>query len=221
MSMTMEQAIKILKSDLAIQKEFKALPDHIEALEMAIQFIEQQPCTDCISRQAAMDCFKKWQPYMSTRLWDFEQELSKLPSVKQESKTEKVIKMRDATPEEIELLDKYIKSISKPTVVDFWDLEQEPCGDAISRQAVLDAFWKLNVELRPGTIDAILNMINGMPPVNPQQKIGHWIVETGDRETGYGGCTMCSECSGEGYTEMDYCPNCGAKMIEPQESEEV
>ena len=44
MSMTMEQAIKILKSDLAIQKEFKALPDHIEALEMVIQFIEQESC---------------------------------------------------------------------------------------------------------------------------------------------------------------------------------
>ena len=44
----------------------------------------------------------------------------------QEPKTEKVIKMRDATPEERESVDKYIKSISKPTGVDFWDLEQEP-----------------------------------------------------------------------------------------------
>ena len=43
-----------------------------------------------------------------------------------EPKTEEVIKMRDATPEEIELIDKYIKSISNPIGVDFWDLEQEP-----------------------------------------------------------------------------------------------
>ena len=41
-----------------------------------------EPC-DAISRQAVMDCFKKWQPYMATRLWDFEQELSKLPTVTQ------------------------------------------------------------------------------------------------------------------------------------------
>lgn len=47
----------------------------------------------------------------------------------QESKTEKVIKMRDATPEERELVDKYIKGISKPIGVDFWDLEQEPSRD--------------------------------------------------------------------------------------------
>ena len=37
---------------------------------------------DLIQRQAVMDCFKKWQPYMATRLWEFEQELSKIPPVK-------------------------------------------------------------------------------------------------------------------------------------------
>lgn len=45
---------------------------------------------------------------------------------------------------------------------------REQSGDAISRQAVLDAFWKLNVELRPNAIDAILNMVNTMPSVTPQ-----------------------------------------------------
>lgn len=38
-------------------------------------------CGDAISRQAVMDYFRKWQPYMATRLWDFEKELSELPSV--------------------------------------------------------------------------------------------------------------------------------------------
>ena len=42
--------------------------------------------------------------------------------------------------------------------------------DLISRQAVLDAFWKLNVELRPNAIDAILNMVNDMPSVTLTQK---------------------------------------------------
>lgn len=37
---------------------------------------------DVISRQAVINCFKKWQPYMATRLWDFEKELSTIPSVK-------------------------------------------------------------------------------------------------------------------------------------------
>lgn len=41
----------------------------------------QEPCEYAISRQAVMNCFKKWQPYMATRLHEFEKELSKLPSV--------------------------------------------------------------------------------------------------------------------------------------------
>lgn len=36
---------------------------------------------DMISRQAVLDCYKKWQPYMATRLWCFEQELSALPLI--------------------------------------------------------------------------------------------------------------------------------------------
>ena len=46
-----------------------------------------EPCEDAISRQAVMDCFKKWQPYMATRLWDFEQELSRLPSITPKQRT--------------------------------------------------------------------------------------------------------------------------------------
>lgn len=44
------------------------------------------------------------------------------------------IEMRDATPEERESVDKYIKSISTDTNVDFWDSEKEPCEDCISRK---------------------------------------------------------------------------------------
>lgn len=39
--------------------------------------------------------------------------------LEQESKTEKVIKMRDATPEEQKSVNDYIKSISKPTGIEF------------------------------------------------------------------------------------------------------
>ena len=104
---------------------------------------------DLISRQAALASIKNLYPDMpivdifgARRKWlekyapyfECENAVEQLPPVKQEPKTEKVIKMRDATPEERESIDKYIKSISKPTGVDFWDLEQELSGDLISRQ---------------------------------------------------------------------------------------
>ena len=50
-----------------------------------------KPCEDCISREAVMKCFKKWQPYMATRLWDYEQELKDQPFVQPQPKMGKWI----------------------------------------------------------------------------------------------------------------------------------
>lgn len=42
---------------------------------------------EAVSRQAVIDCFKKWQPYMATRLHEFEKELFDLPPVTPQPKT--------------------------------------------------------------------------------------------------------------------------------------
>lgn len=86
-------------------------------------------------------------------------------------------------------------------------------SDCISRQVVLDEMYR-----RKANGDAITaGLIKNLPPVNPQPKTGHWI--NGDCEGG--NCSIC----GEYYAfypesgDFNYCPNCGAKMIEPQERE--
>ena len=61
-----------------------------------------EPCKDSISRDAVMKCFKKWQPYMATRLLNYEQELSKLPSVTPQQTRWIPIKTRPMTEEEKE-----------------------------------------------------------------------------------------------------------------------
>ena len=52
-----------------------------------------------------------------------------------------------------------------------------------------------------------------------EPKTGHWI-DTGDYPTGTYVNVECSCCHEYSLEKGDYCPNCGAKMIEPQESEE-
>ena len=80
--MTNKEAINFLQSKIdLIDKYYPDVKDYREALVIAIEALEQKPCEDCISRQAVLDCFKKWQPYMATRLLDFEKELSELPPV--------------------------------------------------------------------------------------------------------------------------------------------
>ena len=115
-------------------------------------------------------------------------------------------------------------------------LSQEPCDDAISRDELLKAIdtWDKFGYTETGCFvrepkgdyvpyihyDDVIKCIKGMPSVT--QKSGKWIAlenrfELGDR-------VKCSEC-GQVFVVGDdvsrnYCPNCGAKMVEPQESEE-
>ena len=109
-------------------------------------------------------------------------------------------------------------------------LEQEPCEDAISRKRVMAEYC-----MREGVSKkSFVDIINDLPPVNPQPKIGHWVLTQRDKYIDI----SCSECGTTrfkdyacGYTidelnleeindlikkiQMNYCECCGAKMLEP------
>ncbi len=97
-------------------------------------------------------------------------------------------------------------------------LEQGLCEDAISRQNAIEAFqifreYESNRSNKEW-VDRIETVLNQLPPVNPQLKTGHWIP--GEKAQ-----IECDQC---GYGVMpwnntEYCPNCGARMIKPRESE--
>lgn len=101
-------------------------------------------------------------------------------------------------------------------------LEQEPCEDCVSRQAVIDIVNNpLNIRLD--------EIIKKLPPVTPQPKTGYWIswYEIIEEEWGteHNPHCKCSECS----TEVDphtskfinCCPICGAKIIGYRKREET
>ena len=136
----------------------------------------------------------------------------------------------------------------------------QPCEDAISRQAVIDAIdvkaWEFcdylisknrNDEQKPVShfADNLRECVREeLPSVNPQPKYcdrnicvsneyngvgcdecevtksqepktGHWIWCFGSHK-----CSNCEEYTCFSHKELlRYCPNCGAKMVELQESE--
>lgn len=98
-------------------------------------------------------------------------------------------------------------------------LEQQPCDDAISREDTLKAIIKnLGIRSKEYLLEAekaVYKTVENMPPVTPQQKVGHWI----DREIYDADRWKCSECGRTEQYKENYCPNCGCRMIEPQESE--
>ena len=100
------------------------------------------------------------------------------------------------------------------------------CGDAISRQAVLDLMrgltrwcvrsedgkWK-NVGL---LYDDVMFGIDALPSVTPQQRTGRWIkvvdeVDSHGNETWHHECSICGS-DKSGWGTYKHCPDCGTKM---------
>jgi len=99
-------------------------------------------------------------------------------------------------------------------------LDQEPCADAISRQAVLDEISDYNNDLDYTTTE-LYDRIKRMSSVNPQEpRAGHWI-EHKHNGLDYIECSKCSTWFLRMYlTRNSYCPNCGCQMFEPHEEGE-
>lgn len=100
----------------------------------------------------------------------------------------------------------------------------EPCEDAISRAWLKEAIHNFYYGLKhKPTEEDIQAYIDSAKPVTPKSKTGHWILLDECSNSGY----YCSECHKkvikEGWSntvkKIKYCPNCGARMEEPQESE--
>ena len=100
-------------------------------------------------------------------------------------------------------------------------LKQEPCEEAISRQAVFDINEHHHGQMPNHVNHEIWEEIKALPSVTPQQKIGHWI------EHKHNGIEHieCSECLTwflrSHLLRNSYCPNCGKKMVQPQERENM
>ena len=107
-------------------------------------------------------------------------------------------------------------------------------GDVISREAAIDA-----CDQSINLFEA-MDRIKELPSVNPQksdnkyrkkakrwknkwlksQKSGKWIVHEKPQGIRYLECPYCNIWYlNEHLIRNSYCPNCGARMIEPQESE--
>ena len=100
--------------------------------------------------------------------------------------------------------------------------EQEPCDDAISRQAVLDAIEELKkIHFDRGVVlNKVRDKVLELPYVTPQPKGGQWEWNQYDANPKIGNF-HCSLCHSIGRSYFDYCPYCGAKMSEIPTGEEV
>ena len=98
--------------------------------------------------------------------------------------------------------DKMIKALNTAIKA----LEQEPCEDAVSRKALINAFPISDTY----TLDDIIATIKFQPSVTPTRPKGYWI----DTDETHSECDQCGAVfeivSANG--EANYCPNCGCLM---------
>ena len=85
-----------------------------------------------------------------------------------------------------------------------------------------DAYMALTGDITDCTIEEYIarlrEKLSKLPTVTPKEKTGKWV-----NEKWYGLDFIGVTCSNCGIIESrfsPYCPNCGVKMIKPQESEE-
>lgn len=90
--------------------------------------------------------------------------------------------------------------------------EQEPCEDAVSRQAVLDLFEDYCGVAH--NYAQVWEDVENLPSVQPKAKTGRWetsVDRWGEEVTTVNGY-RCSECGEFNGFNDNYCPSCGADM---------
>ena len=98
-------------------------------------------------------------------------------------------------------------------------LEEKPCIDVVSRQAVLNTLDFADKALdEDGTVETYKELLiacyKDLPSVAHTQKLGRWIFVDNAHEH-----ARCSECSYGNINLFDgkphnYCPNCGSLMMD-------
>lgn len=88
-------------------------------------------------------------------------------------------------------------------------LQQQPCEDAISRQAVLEYIEGSWAELgHSSENELVCQDIKKLPSVTSQPKMGRWIEHFDEIGKWY----ECDQCHTDCGGSVNYCPNCGADM---------
>ena len=216
--MTREEAIKHGKEQLEI---FGGT--HRTFIEMAIKALEQPAYTSQIAQKAYED--GKKDGYVQAKLEqepttkndlgvDREDAVERLNAIKQLIGYDKDSEIVKATQKSLDMAIKALEHPEKNVVA------VVPCGDCISREQALkelkeSAEYHANDSREEALLRRDRDIIRALPSVTPQEpKTGHWM------KSNIGGAKVCSVCNAHmGLSSFKFCPNCGAKMVEPQESE--
>lgn len=207
-------ALKISAPIMAMTQE--KFDDYIQTLNQVMDWLEQEPCTDAQERYEDLcEYFGDAKDILKSRK-DFKAWLERIRW--HIHKAEELYEKYEYKQEPCDVFDEY-GNYKYPSDVELTEpntATSMPCEDAISRDAVLEKAVYTETEEGWSGYTVDVDYIKSLPSVKPQEpKTGHWIEDEYEMEV------RCSACGEENDECSNYCPNCGAKMVEPQESEEI
>lgn len=188
-----------------------------ESHRMAVKALEQEPCENCISFEAVKNTMFMVQRTAFISDNEFHRTMDLLmclPPVQPKHTDAEIQKMQEMEQAEIQ------------KAYELGKAEMQLSEDCISRQAAIEAILKRpawhNSDGSYYHSDEIRKAVNELPPVTSQPKTGRWIKgkyrydDIRYNDSSY----KCNKCGRIVDFKENYCPNCGARMVEQQESEE-
>ena len=196
---TLDDTDKFMDEDRTVENYKALLKECYEVLPSVTPKVAE--CEDAISRADAIDVVHEYfEKYLKLNDDICLDGIRSLPSVTpQETETEY---------EEIDFVQEHKKI---PITLDL-----TPTEDAISRQAVLTYIECILTHGmgKKKSFEFIKKYVEKQSPATSQPKMGRWIHFAWSDD-----CSECGWSTGKYESPTNYCPNCGAKMVEPQESE--
>lgn len=80
--------------------------------------------------------------------------------------------------------------------------------------------WYTEEGTEEGFIRILKNIVDMMPTIEPERKKGRWIDETFKPWGLVHHPYKCDQCGEHSETNSNYCPNCGARMVQEGEDNE-
>ena len=214
--MTEEKAISLLcwleveDSGIYNRQWYHGIKEDLEeALEMAISALEQQLKDKELAAEVVENARKIKEPCIT------ETEMEEY--IKKEN-PKLILSSVDEDEYKDVLKEPCITSTDEPMTMVYPTIF---CEDAISREAVQEAFAEYVASGFAESVadfEGYTDIIMTLPSVTPSRPKGHWIDKDLRKEE-YVLVGKCSVC-GQVRVKDKFCSNCGAKMFEPQESED-
>ena len=163
---------------------------HLPSAQPNLQPTCNRLATDCISRQAVIDLWEQYHPYIAIKACEYDAKLRRLPSAQADSK-------------ELSFTHKALDTISRQAAMDALNEYFARIGK-LKRRGLTKGEKAISLDT--------VGTVKTLPSVQPERQTGHWERDGHHIKCSVCGIWMCDTDREGDAIPNSFCPNCGADM---------